>query len=474
MVRKKFLIIVLIFLMILGIYWLLFKPGPAVKVSSPEPYNTPVPHNTPKEDNTPKKIWKPKLISKEYLFTLKGHNAPVTCLAFSPDGKFLASAAKDVIDESDYTRDNFTYKDEVIRVWDTAQRNLVWHSSARGSVSGVSFIPGGEVMAITHVKSDIHVDKEVWAKRWNSKDGKTRGAVRLRHVSLRAYKDVDYDPARLQPWDDAAFSPDGAMVAVGWSIITSGSVMCEEGTFSVLSTVDLRPLHSSKYMDFTGHVCQGFSGNCRTFFSGTAGLMNDSPAAEGDQLMPSTTLEFYEVSGWKSPGSFGFENKPSCIAISPSGKTLLVGTAVRRGTLFHLNVELIKKPQDIPRKDYTENQVLSTGRENYTSAAFSPDGAYAAAGDDNGDVHLFSTTDWRPLAIINAHEGGVTSLAFSPNSKILASGGEDKMIRLLDIAHILIPSPSASPMSVQSPSVVALANAPLLHAVVVEHPDKFK
>ena len=67
------------------------------------------------------------------------------------------------------------------------------------------------------------------------------------------------------------------------------------------------------------------------------------------------------------------------------------------------------------------------------SVAFSPDGAYLAAGDSKGNILLRRVADGQPICSYTGHSAWVVSLAFSPDGRTLASGSCDSTAKLWDV-----------------------------------------
>ena len=69
-----------------------------------------------------------------------------------------------------------------------------------------------------------------------------------------------------------------------------------------------------------------------------------------------------------------------------------------------------------------------------SSVSFSPDGAILASGAWNGTVKLWDVATGEPIATLQGHEGRVSSVSFSPDGATLASGAGDDTVKLWDVA----------------------------------------
>src|SRR5262249_57304655 len=62
--------------------------------------------------------------------------------------------------------------------------------------------------------------------------------------------------------------------------------------------------------------------------------------------------------------------------------------------------------------------------------AFSPDSTILASGGDDNAIKLWDIASGRPLATLAGHQGTVTSVAFAPSGDRLASGSLDGTVRI--------------------------------------------
>ncbi len=67
------------------------------------------------------------------------------------------------------------------------------------------------------------------------------------------------------------------------------------------------------------------------------------------------------------------------------------------------------------------------------SVAFSPDGKYLASGSEDKTVKLWSVESHKEITTLQGHSSHVLSVAFSPDGKYLASGSLDRTVKLWSV-----------------------------------------
>lgn len=111
----------------------------------------------------------------------------------------------------------------------------------------------------------------------------------------------------------------------------------------------------------------------------------------------------------------------TALAWSPEGETVAVASAV--GIWLYEAADL-----------HAEPRLLEGHSEPVSSLAFSPDGRWLASGSWDKSIRLWDMRTGEVYSVFSGHNGAVESLAFSPDSTVLLSGGVDSTVRVWDLA----------------------------------------
>jgi RNA polymerase sigma factor (sigma-70 family) len=325
-----------------------------------------------------------------------GAISSIDFLRFSPDGRLLAAGSKG---------------DVVIRIWDVAAHKIV-RRMEHGGLTALQFSPDGKRLA-----SAAYTDEQV--RIWNVANGKE-----LRRISA--------NKAGRPSIDCMTWSGNGNTLAT-WSY--GGPIR----TWDAETGKQVREWNTGMERIET----LVFSPDSKVL----AALGNDN----GGQYRRTFILRCEVDTGRSLPSieepRLGLADLGTAaharLAFSPDGRTLAAGGNGR-------------EPSSILLWEMVSGCIRLTlqPREEVASLTFSPDGKLLAAANsydfiqDGGilspppRVHLWDMAAEKELPSLEGHRGSITSLSFSPDAKLLATGSNDTTVLLWDATRFTTTRPA--------------------------------
>jgi RNA polymerase sigma factor (TIGR02999 family) len=341
------------------------------------------------------------------LFSLSGHTEAVRNLAFSADGKRLATGSGD----------------RTAKIWDWQNKSvlhtLTGHADA---IRAVCFSPKGDRL--------VTASNDMTACLWDAASGE----------KLLTF---DQHTAHVT---NAAFSPDGTRVATSaddgtarvWEADTGKTVCTLRGHTAVDVTgvcfsKDGQHVATSAHYDSHALVFDAETGKHELTLLGQDIIsMGLAGSPDGTRIARSGVF-----------GGIEENSEPVRLYDAGTGKQVASLTG-HRGAIFHLAYSADGNrlagggvDRRIHVWDVTTGRELILGEGHVgpvNGVALSPDGRTLASGGGDRTVRLWDLATGRWQRTLTGHEGQVTGVAFHPGGGFLATGGDDGTVRLWDLA----------------------------------------
>ena len=362
--------------------------------------------------------------SKEAL-KVQAHPGRIRSIAFSPDGKTLASLADGAIRQWDVVTgrpqgDQTGHQEGVASVAYALDGSTILTAGQDGTVRQWRAQTGKEIRRWEVPPSDIekaHISPLGMRQVVVSPNGKFIAAVRGDWVVVAWDAASAKEVYRFPSASCVTFSPDGKLMAYGE---IAAQKLDPSGVIHVLELGTGKEL-----MNLPGHLTQISSlavvPDGKTLIS--CGVVLHGMNVGGPQ--ETNYIRFWDLVGGKERPIHLAESHARGLALSPDGRILAAtGNDESAGSIRLWQAATGR----------LRGQVTVAGRY-LSTAAFSPDGHRLAFGDFDGVVWLLDTDSGKVLVRLAGHAARVLSVAFSPDGKSLVSGSGDTTALVWDVSR---------------------------------------
>lgn len=366
-----------------------------------------------------------------------GHTGSINSVAFSPDGKLVATGSAD----------------STVKLWDV-ETGIQVASLPSHFDSVVTFAPNGQLLATG--------DSEGLIKLWSVVSGTELRSFKIGEFAINSIafspngkllasgtlngtKVLDVVTGALlasldREANSVAFSRDGRILAIGgglsdptirlWDVENGKLLRTLPGHTDTIYSIAFSPDHrifASGCRDGTIRLWDIASGRqISVLAQEVINLRSIAFSPDGKKLASGGgNITIWDLTRGKALRTMGkkYDNYFS-IAFSPDGKTLAGGGDASRS-------------EDVKMWDVATGKHVKSLAAHATwtqSIAFSPDGKLLASGSYNSTIKVWGLSGKSPFGSIVGHAYWVESVAFSPDGKLLASGSHDNTIKLWDVA----------------------------------------
>jgi WD40 repeat protein/serine/threonine protein kinase len=331
--------------------------------------------------------------------TLQGHDDSVFCVAFSPDGQRVATASGD----------------KSVKVWEVATgRLLMTLEGHQRWVVSVAFSPDGKWLA-----SGSH---DGTVKFWNTTSG-------VEQRTIAAHADLLVAMA-ISPNGDRIVTAGKDKTARLWDANTGNRVLTFSGHSDELSGVAFSPDSrrvATASLDRTVKVWDAVDGQLLQTLAGhTDRVFAVAFSPDGQRLVSAgfdQTIRFWDTITFQQLGSFkGHTSWVSGLAFSPDGRWLASSGNDRSIRLW--NVGAGQETNLVMRQPPPNPPVLGL--------AFSPDGTRLVSAGHDSRVKIWDVASGQKVVDLLGARAAIVTVAFSADGKWIASDGEMNTVQVWD------------------------------------------
>lgn len=341
-------------------------------------------------------LWNP--ITGKRLHILQGHTDKVTAIAFSPDGKILASASWD----------------DSVRLWDPLYGHCLAILEHQAMVFDVVFAPDSKTLA-----SSTSHDNGVWL--W---DPLTRQLLQKMKGHSSWVHSVAFSPSSNYSEKLLASAALDDSVILWIPSVEQGQAVdpTERDTFECFTqSTDGKKLAS--WTDKTIYLWDLSTGEQpRILNEHTSRVDSVAMLPDGKKLVSNdeNTIHLWDLSTGQRLQTMDYPiSRRSFISISPDGE----------------RIALIAQDSQVLNWNLSSRERLQTSRAHeIRSICFSPNGEKIVLITYDHQILVWDPSNGESLQPLNAHQGWIRATAFSQDGDKFASLSVDSMLRICDMS----------------------------------------